>query len=1079
MPRRNDLKRILIVGSGPIVIGQGAEFDYSGTQAAKALKEEGYEVVLVNSNPATIMTDPEFADRTYIEPVTPEFVELVIEKERPDALLPTMGGQTALNVALTLHERGVLEAHGVELIGANARAIRVAEDRSEFADAMRRIGLAVPRGGIATTWDEAAALLDQTGFPAIIRPSFTLGGSGGGIAYNRDEYETIVRRGLDESPTTQVLIERSVIGWKEFELEVMRDHADNVVIVCSIENIDPMGVHTGDSITVAPAMTLTDREYQTMRDAAVAVIREIGVEAGGCNIQFAINPRDGELLVIEMNPRVSRSSALASKATGFPIARIGAKLAVGYRLDEIPNDITRTTPASFEPVLDYVVVKAPRFAFEKFATADPRLTTQMKSVGESMAIGRTFKEAFQKALRALETGRPGWAAAPRLADDRLADDSLESLRGALRQPTPERVFQLKRAMEAGVDDRELHEITGIDAWFLAQLRELIDAEREYAALASVDAAATRRMKRFGFSDRQLGGLRGESEADVRARRWAQGVRPAYKMVDTCAGEFPSATPYLYGSYDEESEAPRSGRRSVVILGSGPNRIGQGVEFDYCCVRAALALREQGFETIMINSNPETVSTDFDTSDKLYFEPLTLEDVLEVVQREQPVGVIVQLGGQTPLKLTRPLEAAGVAILGTSPDAIDVAEDRRRFDAVARSLGIRQPENGTATSVEEAAEIAERVGYPVLVRPSYVLGGRAMEIVYDAGSLREYFGRAVRVSEERPVLIDRFLEDAYEADVDAVCDGTRVVIGGVMQHIEDAGIHSGDSACVLPPYLIAERDLETMRAHTVALARALNVVGLINVQYAVKDGTVYVLEVNPRASRTIPFVSKAIGVPLASIAARVMTGETLDAIGFVDEVRPAYVSVKEAVFPFKKFREFDPILGPEMRSTGEVMGIADSFGAAFAKAQLAADNGLPSGGALFVTVNDHDKATATPIVRRFHELGFRILATKGTATYLRARGVPAERVFKVHEGRPHAIDLVVNGEVHLLINTPLGKHAQRDDYTIRQAAIAHRVPYTTTLSAASAACDAVLALRSRHPSVRSLQEWHELLRESYV
>jgi carbamoyl-phosphate synthase large subunit len=1079
MPRRNDLKRILIVGSGPIVIGQGAEFDYSGTQAAKALKEEGYEVVLVNSNPATIMTDPEFADRTYIEPVTPEFVELVIEKERPDALLPTMGGQTALNVALTLHERGVLEAHGVELIGANARAIRVAEDRSEFADAMRRIGLAVPRGGIATTWDEAAALLDQTGFPAIIRPSFTLGGSGGGIAYNRDEYETIVRRGLDESPTTQVLIERSVIGWKEFELEVMRDHADNVVIVCSIENIDPMGVHTGDSITVAPAMTLTDREYQTMRDAAVAVIREIGVEAGGCNIQFAINPRDGELLVIEMNPRVSRSSALASKATGFPIARIGAKLAVGYRLDEIPNDITRTTPASFEPVLDYVVVKAPRFAFEKFATADPRLTTQMKSVGESMAIGRTFKEAFQKALRALETGRPGWAAAPRLADDRLADDSLESLRGALRQPTPERVFQLKRAMEAGVDDRELHEITGIDAWFLAQLRELIDAEREYAALASVDAAATRRMKRFGFSDRQLGGLRGESEADVRARRWAQGVRPAYKMVDTCAGEFPSATPYLYGSYDEESEAPRSGRRSVVILGSGPNRIGQGVEFDYCCVRAALALREQGFETIMINSNPETVSTDFDTSDKLYFEPLTLEDVLEVVEREQPVGVIVQLGGQTPLKLTRPLEAAGVAILGTSPDAIDVAEDRRRFDAVARSLGIRQPENGTATSVEEAAEIAERVGYPVLVRPSYVLGGRAMEIVYDAGSLREYFGRAVRVSEERPVLIDRFLEDAYEADVDAVCDGTRVVIGGVMQHIEDAGIHSGDSACVLPPYLIAERDLETMRAHTVALARALNVVGLINVQYAVKDGTVYVLEVNPRASRTIPFVSKAIGVPLASIAARVMTGETLDAIGFVDEVRPAYVSVKEAVFPFKKFREFDPILGPEMRSTGEVMGIADSFGAAFAKAQLAADNGLPSGGALFVTVNDHDKATATPIVRRFHELGFRILATKGTATYLRARGVPAERVFKVHEGRPHAIDLVVNGEVHLLINTPLGKHAQRDDYTIRQAAIAHRVPYTTTLSAASAACDAVLALRSRHPSVRSLQEWHELLRESYV
>src|SRR5829696_9184566 len=826
MPRRADIHRILVIGSGPIVIGQAAEFDYSGTQATKALREEGFEVILINSNPATIMTDPEIADRTYIEPVTPEFVELIIEREKPDALLPTMGGQTALNVAMTLSERGVLARHGVELIGASARAIAIAEDRKQFGEAMDRIGLGVAKGGIANTFDEAVALLETTGFPAIVRPSYTLGGTGGGIAYNRDEFEDIVRRGLSEAPTSQILIERSLIGWKEFELEVMRDRYDNVVIVCSIENLDPMGVHTGDSITVAPAMTLTDREYQTMRDAAVAIIREVGVDAGGCNIQFAINPRDGELLVIEMNPRVSRSSALASKATGFPIARIGAKLAVGYGLDEIPNDITRTTPASFEPVLDYVVVKAPRFAFEKFATADPRLTTQMKSVGESMAIGRTFKEAFQKALRALETGRPGWAAAPRLADDRLPDDSLESLRGALRQPTPERVFQLKRAMEAGVDDRELHEITGIDPWFLAQLRELIDAEREYAALAAVDAVATRRMKRFGFSDRQLGGLRGESEADVRARRWAQGVRPAYKMVDTCAGEFPSATPYLYGSYDEESEAPRSGRRSVVILGSGPNRIGQGVEFDYCCVRAALALRDQGYETIMVNSNPETVSTDFDISDKLYFEPLTLEDVLEIVEREQPVGVVVQLGGQTPLKLTRGLEAAGVRILGTSPDAIDTAEDRRRFDAVARSLGIRQPENGTATSVEEAAEIAERVGYPVLVRPSYVLGGRAMEIVYDAGSLREYFGRAVRVSEERPVLIDRFLEDAYEADVDAVCDGTRVVIGGVMQHIEDAGIHSGDSACVLPPYLIAERDLETMRTHTVALARALNVVGLI-------------------------------------------------------------------------------------------------------------------------------------------------------------------------------------------------------------------------------------------------------------
>ena len=1074
MPRRADLHRVLIIGSGPIVIGQGAEFDYSGTQAAKALREEGFEVILVNSNPATIMTDPEFAHRTYIEPVTPEFVELVIEREKPDAVLPTMGGQTALNVALALAERGVLARHNVALIGANERAIKVAEDRALFAEAMGRIGLKVPSGKIAHTMDEARAIAEFAGFPAIIRPSFTLGGSGGGIAYNRDEYETIVRRGLAESPTSQVLIERSLIGWKEFELEVMRDGADNVVIVCTIENLDPMGVHTGDSITVAPAMTLTDREYQRMRDAAVAVIREIGVEAGGCNIQFAVNPRDGEMIVIEMNPRVSRSSALASKATGFPIARIGAKLAVGYRLDEIPNDITKTTPASFEPVLDYVVVKVPRFAFEKFAKADPILTTQMKSVGESMAIGRTFKEAFQKGLRALETGRPGWATAARLADDRLADDAPETLRAALRQPTPERVFQVKRALERGLTVDELHELTNIDPWFLAQMHELVEAERGYAALAAVGADEVRRMKRLGFSDAQLAALRGESETDARARRHALGVRPAYKMVDTCAGEFPSATPYLYGSYDEESEAPRTGRDSVVILGSGPNRIGQGVEFDYCCVRAALALRDQGYETIMINSNPETVSTDFDTSDKLYFEPLTLEDVLEVVERERPVGVIVQLGGQTPLKLTHGLAAAGVRILGTPPDAIDVAEDRRRFDAIARELGIRQPENGTATSVDEAVTSAARIGFPVLVRPSYVLGGRAMQIVFDEAQLRGYFATAARVSEERPVLIDRFLEDAYEADVDAVCDGTRVVIGGVMQHIEDAGIHSGDSACVLPPYLISAADARTMREHTEALATALGVVGLINVQYAVKDGLVYVLEVNPRASRTVPFVSKATGVPLASVAARVMLGETLDAIGLTEEVLPTFVSVKEAVFPFKKFREFDPILGPEMRSTGEVMGIADSFGAAFAKAQRAADNGLPLEGAVFITVNDHDKAAVLPIARRFHEQGFEIVATTGTAAYLRSRGVPARRVFKVYEGRPHGVDLIVNGDVQLLINTPFGKHAQQDDYSMRQAAIAHRVPYTTTLSAANAACDAVLALRSRRPTVRSLQEWHQTL-----
>ena len=1070
MPRRNDIHRILVIGSGPIVIGQGAEFDYSGTQATKALREEGYEVILVNSNPATIMTDPELADRTYIEPVTPEFVELIIEREKPDVILPTMGGQTALNVAMALHERGILKKHNVELIGANARAISIAEDRKLFGEAMARIGLAVAQGGIATTLVEAEAILEKTGFPSIIRPSFTLGGTGGGIAYNYEEFEDIVRRGLDNSPTTQVLIERSLIGWKEFELEVMRDHKDNVVIVCSIENLDPMGVHTGDSITVAPAMTLTDREYQVMRDAAVAIIREVGVDAGGCNIQFAVNPKDGEMLVIEMNPRVSRSSALASKATGFPIARIGAKLAVGYRLDEIPNDITKTTPASFEPVLDYVVVKIPRFAFEKFPSASPNLTTQMKSVGEAMAIGRTFKEAFQKGLRALETGRPGWATAPRAIDDRLTDETDESLRGGLRQPTPERIYQVKRAMERGFSDQEIYELSGIDPWFLAQMRELVEAERWYADLAEVDEYSLRRMKRMGFSDRQLGTLRGEAEAVVREKRWNLKVRPVYKMVDTCAGEFPSATPYLYSSYDEENDSPRSPGKSVVILGSGPNRIGQGVEFDYCCVRAAIALREQGFTTIMVNSNPETVSTDFDTSDTLYFEPLTFEDVLEVVDREKPEGVIVQLGGQTPLKLTRALEAAGVKILGTSPDAIDTAEDRKRFDAIARSLGLQQPPNGMATSVGEALDIAAKIGYPVLVRPSYVLGGRAMQIVYDPPSLEGYFATAALVSEDRPVLIDRFLEDAFECDVDAISDGETVVIGAIMQHIEDAGIHSGDSACVLPPYLIGEADMETMREQTIALAKALGVVGLINVQYAIKNGTVYVLEVNPRASRTIPFVSKAIGVQLASLAARVMMGEKLTDIGFTEEVAPPYVSVKEAVFPFSKFPGVDPVLGPEMRSTGEVMGISASFGASFAKAELAASNELPLDGAVLITVTDNDKPTVTPIARRFHEMGFDVIATAGTAKYLRGRGIPAKTVLKIHEGRPNCLDLVVNRDIGLLINTPLGKHAQLDDYKLRQAAIINRVSYTTTMSAASAASDAILALKSRKTEVRSLQEW---------
>jgi carbamoyl-phosphate synthase large subunit len=1075
MPKRTDLSTILLIGSGPIVIGQGAEFDYSGTQAVKALKEEGYRVVLVNSNPATIMTDPELADRTYIEPVTPEWVAKVIERERPDALLPTMGGQTGLNVAMALQRDGTLARYGVELIGANERAIRLSEDREEFAQAMERIGLTTPEGRTVRSVEEGLEAVEATNYPAILRPSFTLGGSGGGIAYNREEFEALLRRGLDLSPVGSVLVERSVIGWKEFELEVMRDGADNVVIVCSIENLDPMGVHTGDSITVAPAMTLTDREYQTMRDSAIRIIREIGVAAGGCNIQFAVSPTTGEQLVIEMNPRVSRSSALASKATGFPIARIGTKVAVGYRLDELPNDITRTTPASFEPVLDYVVVKIPRFAFEKFPSADPTLTTQMKSVGEVMAIGRTFKEAFQKGLRGLEVDRAGWTVAAAPADDRLQDTSREAVLAAIRTPTPERIFQVKYALQLGVPVDDIAERTGIDPWFLHQLAELLDAEAEWIAGKSLRASLLK-MKRLGFSDRQLADLRGTSETSVRAERHRLGIRPAYKTVDTCAGEFPSSTPYLYSSYDEENEARPDGTRTVVILGSGPNRIGQGVEFDYCCVRAALAFRELGYRTVMVNSNPETVSTDFDISDALYFEPLTLEDVLEVVAVEQPIGVVVQLGGQTPLRLARALEREGVAILGTSPEAIDLAEDRGRFEAITRELGVAQPPSGVAHSVDEAVAVAARVGYPVLVRPSYVLGGRAMEIVYDDGSLRNYFDRAVRVAPEHPVLIDSFLEDAFEADVDAIADGTRCVIGGVMQHIEDAGIHSGDSACVLPPYLITEAQVDEMRQHTRAFAERLGVVGLLNVQFAIKNGIVYVLEVNPRGSRTVPFVSKTTGVPLASLAAAVMVGKTLEDLGLHDDVLQPYVAVKEAVFPFSKLPGVDLILGPEMRSTGEVMGIADSFGMAFAKAQISADGALPLAGSVFVTVNDHDKANVTPIARRFHALGFKMLATEGTARYLRARGIPTERVLKVYEGRPNAIDLLVSGQIQLLINTPLGKLTQQDDYTIRRAALQHRVPYTTTLSAASAACDAIIALRSRAGEVRPLQEWHALARE---
>src|SRR5216117_3215247 len=1018
------------------------------------------------------MTDPELADRTYIEPVTPEWVRRVIERERPDALLPTMGGQTALNVAMALARDGTLERCGVELIGANARAIQMAEDRAEFAAAMCRIGLATPVGRVAASVADALVIVADTGYPAILRPSFTLGGTGGGVAYNRAEFEELVERALELSPVHTTLVERSVLGWKEFELEVMRDHRDNVVIVCSIENMDPMGVHTGDSITVAPAMTLTDREYQRMRDAAIAIIREIGVEAGGCNIQFAVNPADGEMLVIEMNPRVSRSSALASKATGFPIARIGTKLAVGYTLDELPNDIIKTTPASFEPVLDYVVVKVPRFAFEKFPTADYRLTTQMKSVGEAMAIGRTFKEAFQKGLRALEIGRPGWVLGAMPADDRLTSTSPDDLRVALRTATPERIFQIKRAFQAGLTVDDIAQASGIDPWFLYQLQELVDAERWFSELARVGAAELKRMKRLGFSDHQLAALRNTTEATIREQRWSFGIHPVYKTVDTCAGEFPSATPYLYSSYDEENESEPFGEQGIVILGSGPNRIGQGVEFDYCCVRAGLAFRELGFKTIMINSNPETVSTDFDISDKLYFEPLTFEDVLEIVRLEQPRGVVVQLGGQTPLQLTKALEAAGIPILGTSPDAIDTAEDRKRFEELADRIGVTQTPNGTARSVAEAAAVAQRIGYPVLVRPSYVLGGRAMEIVYDEASLQEFFEKAARVAPEHPVLIDHFLEDAFEADVDAIADGRRCVVGGVMQHIEDAGVHSGDSACVLPPYLIGDRQVEEMRRSTAAFAEALGIVGLLNVQYAIKGGVVYVLEVNPRASRTVPFVSKATGTPLARLAAAVMVGKTLDELGVPDELPLPGVACKEAVFPFTKLPGVDTVLGPEMRSTGEVMGIAESFGMAFAKAQIAADGSLPLSGTIFVTVNDSDKPTVVPIVRRFHEMGFRILATEGTQRYLRARGVPAERVLKVHEGRPNAIDLIVSGDVHLLINTPLGKFTQADDYAIRRAALVHRVPYTTTMSAASAACDAIIALRSRTGSVRSLQEWHE-------
>ena len=1066
MPKRTDIKKILVIGSGPIIIGQGCEFDYSGTQACKALREEGYEVVLVNSNPATIMTDPQTADRTYIEPLIPEILELVIEREKPDALLPTVGGQTALNLAVALAERGTLVRHGVEMIGANLSSIHVAEDRLAFKQAMAHIGLPTLKSGTATTLDEAAKLLELTGYPAIVRPSFTLGGTGGGICYNREEFEEIVKAGLDASPTHQVLIEESVVGWKEFELEVMRDLADNVVIICSIENFDAMGVHTGDSITVAPAMTLTDKEYQAMRDDAIRVIREVGVETGGSNIQFAVDPKTGRRVVIEMNPRVSRSSALASKATGFPIAKIAAKLAVGYTLDEIPNDITKSTPSSFEPTLDYVVVKIPRWAFEKFPATSAILGTQMKSVGEAMAIGRTFKEALQKALRSLEIGRGGLG-----ADGKDVLDP-SRIREKLITPNWERIFYIRYALLNGRSVETIHDLTKIDPWFLRQIEEIVTLEKELAAqsLAGLSKAALREAKRFGFSDRQLAHLLRAGEDDVRRRRKADGIEASFKRIDTCAAEFDADTPYMYSTYEDEDESRPTAGRKVIILGGGPNRIGQGIEFDYCCCHASFALREEGIESIMINCNPETVSTDYDTSDRLYFEPLTLEDVLRVIEIEKPEGVIVQFGGQTPLGLALPLQRAGVTILGTSPDSIDLAEDRQRFGSLLTELAIPAPMWGTARSLEEAREVARRIGYPVLVRPSYVLGGRAMFVTHDEERLAETMRRAVEASPEHPVLLDRFLEDAFELDVDALCDDERVVVAGIMQHIEEAGIHSGDSSCVLPPYSPRITPyLDLIRDYTRRLGKALGVRGLMNVQYAIKDDTVYVLEVNPRASRTVPFVAKATGVPLARIAAKVMVGRTLEDLGIVDEPRINGRFVKASVFPFTKFPGDDPVLGPEMRSTGEVMGFADDFGAAFAKASYGAGYKLPTEGTAFVTVNDRDKPQLLPLAVALHEMGFRLVATEGTRAFLLGHDVPCSHVFKVLEGRPSAVDLMKNGEIQLVINTPLGKASFFDEKALRTTATQQGIPLITTLSGGAAMVEAIRSVRRGALTVKSLQE----------
>ncbi|MEO7166922.1 MAG: carbamoyl-phosphate synthase large subunit, partial [Chthoniobacterales bacterium] len=1067
MPRNDQLHKILLIGSGPIIIGQGCEFDYSGVQACKALREEGYEVVLVNSNPATIMTDPEFADRTYIEPITPAVIESILEREKPDAILPTMGGQTALNAAIELNRNGALVRHNVQLIGANALAIAKGEDRQLFKEAMVRIGLDVARSGIARSLADAERVAAEIGsFPLIIRPAFTLGGSGGGIAYNREELSSIVELGLDLSPVSEVLIEESLLGWKEFEMEVMRDRADNCVVVCSIENLDPMGVHTGDSITVAPAQTLTDREYQAMRDASFAVIREIGVETGGSNIQFAVNPQNGRMVVIEMNPRVSRSSALASKATGFPIAKIAAKLAVGYTLDEIRNDITRETPASFEPTIDYCVVKVPRFTFEKFPEADATLTTRMKSVGEAMAIGRTFKEALQKALRSLEIKRFGLC-----GDGRETRVDPETLRRKLSVPNAERIFYLAQALEDGMTIEEIFGLTKIDRWFLNNIAQIVEANACLQAERSTGRLPVLRpYKRLGFSDRQLAHSLGTTEDSIRAQRLAAGVIPTYRLVDTCAAEFEAYTPYYYSTYGDENEVRPSEKKKIMILGGGPNRIGQGIEFDYCCVHAAFALRELGIETIMVNSNPETVSTDYDTSDKLYFEPLTHEDVLNIYEQEKPDGVIVQFGGQTPLNLAAGLKTAGVPIIGTQPESIELAEDRKLFAEMLDRLGLRQTPSGSAVSEDEAVAIAERIGYPVLVRPSFVLGGRAMELVYHAADLRRYMRNAIEVSPGRPVLVDRFLEDAIEIDVDCIADGEMAVIGAIMEHIEEAGIHSGDSACVVPTFSLSRAILDEITSATKAMAMELQVRGLMNVQFAVKDDKVYVLEVNPRASRTVPFVSKAIGVPLAKLAAKVMTGKTLRELGFTQEIIPTHYSVKEAVFPFLRFEGVNISLGPEMKSTGEVMGIDADLGLAFAKSQLASNWPLPTAGNVFISVKDSDKPNVVAVAREYLELGFGIISTSGTADHLLAAGLEVTKVFKVAEGRPNVLDLVKNGQIQFIINTPSGKTPRQDEVKIRTAALTQRIPIMTTVRAASASAKGIRSLQKGGMTVKSLQEY---------